>query len=181
MKSLRIIQVLAKIARVLCIICFVCCIVGAVACLAGLIVLPIIQDKSFPDGKTVVAFLLEHQLTLEVCYSGLAVGLLGSGVGIFLAKYNELFFKEEIAVGTPFKMDIVRKMRRMSLVNIIVSISASVLAAIVVLIIQTAFQAKFKFNYGLVSTVGFGISMLIISLFCEYGAEPEKVEEEENK
>lgn len=173
MRSLRVIQVLAKIMRVVCIVLFVCCIVGASACLTALIVLPIIQNIVVQDGKTIADLMVENGVVIPDMYAGIVVGLLGAGVGIFLNKYNELFFEEEIRVGTPFDHDIVRSMRKTGLVNIIASGALVITAGIAVGIVSAIFQTKIKFEYSLFAAVGFGLLLLILSLFADYGAELE--------
>ena len=174
MKALRIIQVLAKIARVICVILFVFCIVGAAGCLIGLITLPLSENIVIFDGKTVVEFINEKGGSMSKAYGGIVAGLLSCGVGIFLSKYNELFFKEEIELGTPFKMNIVKKMRKVAIVNIIATVALSIAVGIAVVIIQAIYHEDINLDLNLFSTIGFGISLLIISLFCEYGAEKEE-------
>lgn len=182
MKALRIIQVLAKVMRVICLVIFILTIIGAVFTLLGLIIVPVLQDQVLYDGKTLQMLLLEKNISMAQVYAGLSVGLLSTGVGIFLAKYNESFFAYEIKEGTPFKMEVVKRTRKNALVNIIVSISLVILSIIVVGIISGIYKTKFNFNYSLVSSVGYGLALLVISLFCEYGAEKdEKVEVIESK
>lgn len=174
MKALRIIQVLAKICRILCIICFVGCIVGAAGCVIGLVVVPLIKDIVVEGGKTVEQMFLEKNITMPKLYTSLGVGIAGCGMGIFLAKYNGVFFKQELDAGTPFDMVIVKKMRKVAIVNIIVSIVSCIAIAIAVAIVEKLNNTSFNLNNGYFSSIGFGIYLLILSLFCEYGAEVNK-------
>ena len=171
MKSLKIIQVLAKILHVIFIVVFIACIVGASACLLGLILVPIFKGVVIYEDKTFEVLIAEKGAPLYQVYTGLAVGLLSCGVGIFLGKYNELFFKEEIELGTPFDMGIVKKMRMVALVNIVASLALAIVCGVGVGIVQYLNHSDFEFKGELLSFVGFGLAMLVISLFCEYGAE----------
>lgn len=179
MKSLKIIQILAKILRVIFIVVFIACIVGASFCLLGLILLPIFQGTVIYEGKTFEVWLMDRDIPLYEAYLAVSTGLLSCGVGIFLGKYNELFFKEEIELGTPFSKDIVRKMRMVALINIIASFALGIVVGIGVGIVKAVNHSDFEFKYELLSFVGFGLALLVISLFCDYGAEAiePKVEE----
>ena len=171
MKSIRIIQVLAKIARVICIIVFVCSIVGAVGCMVGLIVLPLCKDIVVSDGKTLAELLIEKDMPLYKVYCALAVGLTSCGVSIFLAKYNELFYKREIEIGTPFNKEVVRDMRKTAIVNIITSLVLVIACSIAVAVVSNINKADMSFKFEYFSSIGYGITLLILSLFCDYGAE----------
>ncbi len=179
MKALKIIQVLAKISEIICMVLFILCIIGAAGCLIGLIVVPIIQNTPLVDDKTLVDILAEQHVLMSEVYSGIVVGLLSCGVGAFLNKYNNIFFKEETALGTPFKMEIVKKMRKVAIVNIVATLALSIIASGSVAIIGVILHESVKFDWSLYSTIGFGISLLIISLFCEYGAEKDEPKPED--
>ena len=172
MKSLKIIQVLATICRVICIVVFVACIIGAVGCAVGLVNLPIVKDVVVHDGKTIAELIAEDGKTnVETIITGCAVGLFGCGVEIFLAKYNENFFKKELQIGTPFKKEVVRDMRIMAVVNMATSLAAVIMVAIGVGIARALVRDIQHFNNYIGTPIGFGIAMLVISLFCDYGAE----------
>ena len=186
MKSLKNIQLLVKILRIISLVVFILCIIGAAGCALALIIVPVCQDIKIMGEKTLQMLLLEKNVHMYQVYCGLCIGFVSCGVGIFLSRYNELFFEEELSVGTPFTFPMVKKTRKVALVNIIVSLCSSILAAIVVGIICAIYRSKYSFNYGLFSTIGFGLALLVISLFTQYGAEkdnggPEQEVIEENK
>ena len=180
MKSLKIIQILAKIAWIICKIVFIACIVGASCCLLGLILIPIFKDVVVYEGKSVEVLIAEKGHPLYESILACAVGFASCGTGIFLGKYNELFFKEELDVGTPFKHEIVKKMRKVAIVDIAVSFALGLVCAIAVAIVEHVNHTTVDFKYELMSFVGFGISLLIISLFCEYGADVSEPKSEES-
>ena len=171
MKSLKTIQVLAKIAKIICTVLFIVCIVGASCCALSVIILPVTKDVILYEDKTFSVVLAEQGTSYIDALTGSVIGLIVCGVGIFLAKYTELFFKKELELGTPFDKGLVKDMRKMALIHIIVSIVASIITSIVYFIFKESvpdFNGTYDFNGG---SIGFGISMLIISLFCDYGAE----------
>ena len=179
MKSLKIIQVLAKIIWIICKILFVVFIIGAAGCLLGLSLFTFIQPLKVNAEQTVGQLLAEKGVSVPQAYAGMAAGLISCGGGIFLAKYTEIFFKEELDVGTPFKHDMVKKMRKVALVNIFVSLGSSILCGAVVGIICLANNIENKMDlFDVFSTIGFGLALLVISLFCEYGADFAEPKEE---
>ncbi len=179
MKCLKIIQILAKVVRVLLLIAFIVCIIGAAGCILGLIIVPLMKDVVLYDNKTLTDIFWENDIAMGQVYAGLVGGLISCGMGIFLSKYNEIFFKEEIKIGTPFDMVIVKKMRKVSIVNIACSLATAIVVAIAMAIVLAVNGIKnSKFDINVFSTVGFGLTLLILSLFCEYGARKDEEKEE---
>lgn len=171
MKSLKTIQVLAKIARIICLILFVTSIIGVVGSTIAIISYPYVQDVIVSEGKTVAQLLSEKGLGIKHVYFSLATSLAGCGLNVFLAKYTEVFFKKELEIGTPFHTGIVKSMRKMALVHIISSIAFAVAVGIAVAFMEVFGGVKINIEYSNLSTIGFGLSFLVLSLFCQYGAE----------
>ena len=73
-------------------------------------------------------------------------------------------------------------MRITAVVNIATSIGTSIICGIIIAIFYLVNNAEVKIDFNLFSTIGFGIALLVLSLFCDYGAELEenKVEIKEN-
>ena len=190
MKSLKVIQILSKIAWVICIIVFICAIIGTVGCAIGLIVLPLTKDMVVQDGKTLAQLLIDRGTNIETAITACAVGLVGCGAGIALSKITELFFKKELALGTPFKAEVVHDMRRLALIHIITSLAVIIVLGIAIAVVKYFNPQLGAFRSYLGGTILLGIFLLILSLFCDYGVEMEtpKVEDkteepkaEENK
>ena len=175
MKSLKTIQIVMKVLRVLCLIGFIFCIVGAAGCFLGLISFSFLKDIEIEKGKSVAQYIIDtgNMSTNEV-YTALAVGLFISLAGIALMKYNELFYKKEVDLGTPFKKEMAKKMREVGLVNIIATIAISSIAAIAVAIAEAVTKENFYFNYSVFSSILYGVFLLFLSLFADYGAELEE-------
>ena len=183
MRSLKIIQVLAKIIRIVCLVLFVIFIVASAACLTGMIVLPIIKDIVVHEGKTIAELMAENNAPFPVVFTAMTIGLLGCGAYIFLSYFNQRFFEEEIKVGTPFDHEIVKKMRINSIVNAAVTVGLLATAGIVKGILQAVFQMNFdNMQFHLSGGLFYAVCMILLSLFAEYGADltpkPEVVEVE---
>lgn len=165
MKALKRIQLLSKIAEVVCRIIFIFCIIAVAGAAISLLVVGFAKNNvDFQNelGKRNIT------LTKVVCDS--LVTLLSCGCGIYLSYYNEKLFKKEIKLGTPFDLGLVKDMRKVAIINIILCIALSIVVAIVVAIVKAINNSTEAVDYDVWTTVMFGIFLLIISLFCEYGA-----------
>ena len=184
MKSLKIIQTLCKIARVICIIIFVLSIIGAAGCLIGIILMPALKDEVIYNHKTLEQLLEKNGTNFNVALTAMIMAFVVCGVSIFLSKYTELFFKKEIEVGTPFNKDIVRRMRVLGVVHIVTGILTTVIVSSVIAIAVASnpdVENSRNFNLSNVSSLWFGIAMLIISLFANYDVEKEEALKKESE
>ncbi len=168
MKALRTIQTLFKIARVICIIVFICGIIGAASCALTLLVVPSLPEIEV-EGFNFEELLAENGLTMGLMYGALSVAILGCVLAIVLSKYTQKFCEKELEIGTPFNMDVVKRMRKLALFQIIASISVSFVSGLVMGIIASLEGIDYNYDINILSTIGFGISLLILSLFCEAG------------
>jgi hypothetical protein len=176
MKSLKIIQTLSKIAWIICKVIFVLCIVGASVCFVSLIVLSIVQDVTLFESKVLSIAIMEKGVNLPSAITACIVGMITCGVGIFLAKYSERFFRKELDLGTPFNKEIVQDMRKLALVHLIVTLASYIGILIMCAIIKIFYKDLADFHHNIGGTFSFAICMLVLSLFCEYGTELENKE-----
>ena len=183
MKSLKYIQTISKVFWVICKVMFIVCIVGASICLVSLIVLPLTKDVVIYENKSITVLLAEQGTTVSSAISSAACGLFACGVGIALAKYTELFFKKELDLGSPFDKALVKDMRIVAVVHIVTAVVLMGIIALTQLILRHTVDELIDVETNYNASIWFGISLLVISLFCEYGAEQnkEKVKEVENK
>ena len=181
MKTLRAIQILAKIARILALIIFICCCVGVGGCVLALIILPIlepsIKDVVIQDGKTVNEVLAQSGITFTFIYTAIGVGLTACIVTAIIAKFTELFFKEQIDKGTPFDMEIVKSMRKLAIIQICISIGYSIVLAIVLAVLAAFFPEIKQIKWSYAGAIWLGVFFLILSLFAEYGTEKDEKKE----
>lgn len=174
MKSLSTIQKLSKIGKILSLIAFIFCLIGAAFCLLGVILLPAMKETVIENGKTLEMILIEKKTNFITALTVCIVGLITCLVGAFMAKYTQLFFKKELEVGTPFRFEIAKKMKKLGLLHIIVSLATIFVLAIVIACIKAG-NKELQDIKGLESggSLWFGVAMLILSVFCKYGAEKE--------
>ena len=172
MKSLKVIQVLFKIARIIALIAFILCIIGAAGCAIAIIVLSIMKDMVIVDGLTFAEYLASKGVEFGAVITYVIFGMVTCGFNIFLAKYSELFFLRELKQGTPFTKDMVKDMRKYGLVYIIVSLAATVVLVVAYGITAIFIKSLGKYDYSYhVGSIIYGLFFIILSLFCDYGAE----------
>ena len=176
MKSLKIIQVLSKILWVITKVMFVVCIVGASCCLLSVIILPITQDILIYEDVTIRIFLEDKNVSVATAITACALGILTCGVGIALSKINEKFFKKELDLGTPFNKDIVKEMRILAIIHVAVAVTLGSIMALTLSIVRRASGEIIDIRNDFGSSFWFGVSLLVISLFCDYGAEKDHSE-----
>ena len=171
MKSLRIIMILAKIARIVCLVLFILTIIGLVGCIAASIIVPSMWQEVVYNGKTLEMIFAEKNINFVTVQTAIGIGIFSLLVTIFLTKYAELFFGHVVKQGTPFEMVTVKKMRTLAIVNIAVEIASCIIVAITLAIVKHLHPELADFNNSAyyVGSVSFGIYMLILSLFVEYG------------
>lgn len=180
MKSLRIIQTLFKVARVIALIFFILSIIGASGCFLAVIILASMSNVVLYDGQTLAQIMANNNTDINAVIASVVFGMLGCGFSIFLSKYSELFFLKELKAGTPFTREMAKEMRRYGLVYIIVTISATVIMSIAygitAIFVKSLRSYDFSFHIG---SIVFGLFMIILSVFCDYGAELQETKENE--
>ena len=145
MSSLDKIQKLSKLGKILCSIVFVFCVIGIIGSVVG------------------IAFLAAN------IYMVVAI-ILCSGEAV-IAKFAEHYFKGELLDGTPFNMERAKELTRLGIITIGVSIVTEMVAAIVYEIMSFIFVNTDSLEIGNWGSVGIGITFIIVSLICRYGAE----------
>ncbi len=177
-KTLKKIQVLAKVGRILSMIVFIASIVGAVGSALGMFSLAIIGEKAFVVGGVTVHGMIESGSGANVAtvYASLIVAIICCLGEIYVAKLAQKYFEYEIEVKTPFTLDGAKKLKKLGIVVIIVSIVCIVLSAIAVAIVEivcemSVVDASVNANLADGSQVALGIMFIVMSLMLRYVAE----------
>ena len=172
MKSLKTIQVLAKVGRILSKIIFILCIVGFCGCIVGILSLAL-GLESFKIGDVTIRGLIEEkaEISMATLYAAMAVGIVYCAAEAVLCKYSETYFKNELADGTPFTQRGAKELKRLGIIVIVVSLCVGTVCAIGLAIAHRAYPEIAKLPLESIGSVGIGIMMLIASLLCRYGAE----------
>lgn len=171
MKSLKAIQVLAKIGKILSKIIFVFCIVGFCLCIAGIVSLAL-GLEGIKLGGTTIHGIIENETSMSIksLYAVIAVGALFCVAEAVLSKFAEIYFRNELADGTPFTLRGARELTRLGILTIAIPMAAAIVCGIGVGIASHVFPELEAIPHVGGTSVGLGIMMIIASLFCRYGA-----------
>ena len=172
MKTLNTIQVLAKIGRIISKIIFVCCIVGFCGCAAGILSLAI-GAETFRLGGVTIHSMIENSAGLNPpsLYAAMAVGLLFCAAEAVLSKFAEVYFRNELADGNPFTLRGARELMRLGILTIAIPLGTAIVCSIGVAIAESIYPGLEEISFGEFSSAGLGVMMIVLSLFCRYGAE----------
>ena len=172
MKTLITIQTLAKIGKAFSKIIYVCCIVGFCGCIVGIVSLAIGAETVKLGGVTVHS-MIENKagMNLPTLYASMAVGLLFCASEAVLCKFAEIYFKNELADGNPFTLRGAKELMRLGILTVAIPLGTVIICSIGVSIADNVYPGIDKLSIGEFSSVGLGIMMIVLSLFCRYGAE----------
>ena len=172
MNTLKTIQTLAKIGKVFSKIIFVCCIVGFCGCIVGLVSLAF-GAETFKLGGVTIHSMIENEagMSLPTLYASMAVGLLFCGAEAVLCKFAEAYFKHELADGDPFTLRGAKELLRRGILTVAIPLGTVIVCSIGVAIADNMVPGIDKLSIGEFSSVGLGVMMIVLSLFCRYGAE----------
>lgn len=173
MKSLKIIQTLAKIGKIVSKVLFICCVVGFCGCIVGLIALLIGADKVKFDGKNLNEILIEHAdgTTLNTLYDIIVVGIILSAGEAVLCKFTEKYFDKQLAIGTPFDLEFSRSTLKTAILIICIPLVLILLASISHAIFKECLSGVKSMNLADYSSVGLGVGFIVLSLVYKYGAD----------
>ncbi len=172
MKSLKIIQVLAKIAKIICKIIFVCCIVAFCGCVVGIFSL-ILGVEYLKIGGVSLGNILytEASVSIGTLYTTMAIGVILSAGECVLAKFAEAYFTKEIADGTPFSVSGSKELFRLGILCIVISLGSLIIAEITQSVMSCVLTDVVRLNLEDYDSAFLGVSFLIFSLVFRSGAE----------
>lgn len=171
--SLKTIQVLARIGRVLSKIVWICCIVGAAGCLIGIASLAAGIDGAFKIGDVTIYGLIEHEAGMSIgsIYASMTVGMIVCLGEFILALFAERYFKNELTAGTPFTFAGADEMKRLGILTICISVGTTVAAEIAHQVINAVFQNAERMLMDDFTSIGLGITFIIMSVIFRYGTQ----------
>ena len=172
-KSLKTIQVFAKIGKILSKIVFICCIVGAAFCLVALVAVAMGVTGAMEFGGINIHGLIEENAGISVnsMYALMVVGVVACVCEGIVAKFAEVYFEHELAAGTPFTFDGAREMLRLGIIAAAVSLGGNVVISIIREIMSYAMTGVQELSVEIGTSVGIGVAFIIVSFICKYGAE----------
>ena len=172
MNTLKTIQTLSKIGKILSKIVYICCVVGFCVCIVGIISLGLGGEVFKLGGVTIHSIIESHSHTsMPTLYTAMAVGLVLCAAEAVLSKFSEIYFKNELADGTPFTVRGAKELMRLGILTISIPLGMVIVCSIGVAIADNFFPEIEKLSYDGYASVGLGVMMILSSLFCRYGAE----------
>ena len=175
MKSLKTIQTLSKIGKVLSKIAFVFSIVGLCVYIAGLVSLLLNNGSLIEIGGVTLHSLISENSgyntkSISAALSGGMIVYAGKAV---VAKVAEIYFKHELQAETPFTSSGAYELERLGFLTITVSAGSAVLGTIVQGLVADFAGAEvlMENTYDCESAVFIGITFIVMSIVCKYGAE----------
>lgn len=178
MKTLNAIQVLAKIGKVLSTVIFICSVVGIVGCVVGILCIPFADSGVLKIGGVTVYGLVVNKagIRLESLYPVLVGGMIVCAAEGITAKFAERYFAHEIAAGTPFTESGAKELMRLGIITVCVPLGAVIAAQIVSAVMAAFMGCENGLDLSGGGSVEIGVMLIIMSLFCRYGAELGKKE-----
>lgn len=171
-KTLGAIQALAKIGRIISKIVFILSIVGASLCVVGLISLIVIPD-TLEIGDVTLHSLIEDKAgtTVAGMYAAVTAGIILCAGEAVTAKFAEVYFKHEIADGTPFTFTGAKELMRLGIITPAVSAGTAILSSVSQAIFSIFVEKLPDLSIEIGDSFGYALAFIIISLICKYGAE----------
>jgi len=172
MKSLKPIQMFAKIGKIVSLVIHIVCMVGGIGCIVGIVALAVIPDGFKLGGVTIRGFINNYDnLSIGACYTAMAIGAVVCICEAILAKIAHLYFKHELDAGTPFTFDGAKELLRLGICTVAISVGASILAAITYAVMSSLFSGVNELHFEFGTSIGVGLMFIVMSFFCKYGAE----------
>ncbi len=170
-KSLHTIQTLARLGRIFSQIIFVCCIVGAVGCCAGLVALLGINSLTLGGRDLTAMIIMGSNTGMETLVFACIAGLIACVAECVLSKFANIYFKHELAAGTPFTMEGSKEILRLGILTIAIPLGTLILQGIVYAIFEVFYPGTQQINMEDMASVGMGIMFILASVIFQYGAE----------
>ena len=140
-------------------------------CLVGIACIGI--PGSFKVGGITIHSVIDNLqgLSLETCYTAMAMGLIICTATCIEAKMSECYFKHELAAGTPFTIEGAKELLRLGICTICIPLGAIIVAQAYNAIASHFLAGVAEINIEGGAPVVLGIAFIIMSLICKYGAE----------
>ena len=177
MKSLDTIQKLSKIGKVLSKIAFIFSVIGFCGCIAGLLSLSFGNGSLIKIGGVTLHGLISEEYgynikSITATLSGWMIVCAGEAV---LAKFAEVYFKNELKAETPFTLSGAKELLRLGILTLAIPTGCAVVGSVVEGIIAGFMKvekaAAMDMYFDNAASIVLGIMFILGSLLCRYGAE----------
>ena len=177
MKSLSVIQRLSKIGKILSKIAFIFSVIGFCGCIAGLLSLCFGGGSLIKIGGISLHGLIpkEYGCNIGSITAALSSRLIVCAGEAVLAKFAELYFKNELKAETPFTMVGAKELLRLGILTIAIptgcAVSGSIVEGIIVGFMKVEQATTIDMYFDNAASIVTGIMFILGSLLCRYGAE----------
>lgn len=177
MSTLNKIQNLSKLGKILSSIVFIFCLVGIIVSIVGIAFRAVGMEAVHIGGVTLKSFVQMNTGTnIDTVNIYMAVAIILCSGEAVIAKFAEHYFKGELLDGTPFNMERSKELTRLGIITISISIITKLTASIVYEIMSFILGSTDSLEIGNWGAVSIGITFIIVSFICRYGAESEKMQ-----
>ncbi len=174
MKTLGTIQKLYKIGKILSRIAFIISVIGFCGCIAALLSLGIGNGSLIKIGGVTLQGLISDDLGYNIRSIGAALSgwlFVCAGEAV-VAKFAEIYFKNELKAGTPFTLGGAGELLRLGIITVTVPVGCEIAGSIAMGIIAGFMRiAEADMHSDSSASIALGVMFIIISLLCRYGAE----------
>lgn len=173
MKSLQTIQKLFKVGKIITQIVYVCCIVGVIGCIIGLVGLGIVDGANVQVDGSLAVVLIEKEtgITIAELYAVMGIAIFALICEFYVTRKCLKYYRCEFEAGTPFNLDCAAQLKKIGILEIVLSLVVAAVSAIVreIFVLQSM---KFTINISdRGNSATWGIGLLVLALICKYGAE----------
>lgn len=172
MKTLNTLQILSKVGKVLSKIAYIFSIIGICGCGIGLAA-TLFGAETLKFGGVTLHSMLESQagISYGTVYAALSAWLILCIGELFVSRMAYRYFENELNAGTPFTADGANEMLHFGISAIWIPIVAQVLAQVAHGIIDQLMENVDKLSLSGFDGVALGVTFIVVSLLCKYGAE----------
>lgn len=172
MKTLKTIQTLSKIGKIFSKIISIFCLIGIGGCVVGMLAMGIAQESIKLGGVTLHSILeTEAGISTGTIWAAMIVGIflcIGEWV---VAQMAHRYFDHELKAGTPFTMEGAKELLYLGISATWIPLAAAILGQIAQDIIAQFMENVAPIKLDGFDSVAIGVMMIVLSLFCKYGAE----------
>ena len=178
-KSLRTIQIFAKIGRILDMILHILSIVGLVFCIIGFVLAVTGTSLSyiFVEPEIISNYMKIENISYGAIAGAFVAGMIACASGVVVTTFGGKFFKSELEVGQPFDYMVANKLKKYGIATIVSPLVANILAQFALAACFNYYGISQKMNFDLEIKLGVGILYIVLSVVLRYGAEQREIKE----
>lgn len=177
MKSLQTIQKFSKIGKILSKMAFIFSVIGFCGCIAGILSMSLGNGSLIKLGGVTLHKLISEEYgynikSITATLSGWLVVCAGEAV---LAKFAEVYFRNELKAETPFTLAGAKELLRLGILTITIptgcAVAGSIVEGVMVGFVKVEKAAAMDMYFDNEASIVLGIMFILGALLCRCGAE----------